>query len=104
MKVIKHPSNSLEKYRSILVSIILKHVPKCTIYLFGSRATGKAGLGSDIDLAIDAGRPLQRNHIGNIYEEIEESTIPYFVDVVDMHAISDEMKKDIEKEGIKWSH
>jgi predicted nucleotidyltransferase len=39
----------LERYRKILVEIVHSHVPRCTVYLFGSRARGVAREGADIE-------------------------------------------------------
>lgn len=91
------------KYKNELIAIIHKHVPGCVIYLFGSRARKKHHVGSDIDLAIDAHQVLDSSVVGNIKEEIEESTIPYFVDVIDFNDVSADMKEEILKDGIIWS-
>jgi predicted nucleotidyltransferase len=90
-------------YQVELLAIIKKYIPNCTVYLFGSRARRKHHVGSDIDLAIDAHQVLDSGVIGNIKEEIEESTIPYFVDVIDFNDVSADMKEEILKDGIIWS-
>jgi len=91
-------------YRKVLVSIVHRHIPGCTVYLFGSRARGTHQIGSDIDLALDAQKVLDSGIIGNIKEDIEESTIPYFVDIVDFNNVGSEMKREITKDGIVWSN
>ena len=40
--------------------------------------------------------------IAEIREILEESTIPYSVDVVDMHNASEGILQEIKKEGIRW--
>lgn len=85
-----------------MIAIIKKHVPKCKIYLFGSRARKTHSLGSDIDLAIDAGKEVCRFTIAKINNEIEESNIPFFVDIVDMHSTSTEMIEQILKYEVLW--
>ena len=37
-------------------------------------------------------------------EKIEESTVPFFVDIVDFHAVNNEMKQQILKEGVVWEN
>jgi len=89
------------EYKKSLLKIIRKHLPKASIYLYGSRARGDNASGSDVDLALDAGRSIDISTIGNIKEEIEESTIPLFVDVVDVYNSSPEFLAEIKKDWIK---
>ncbi len=92
-----------ERYKGQLVEIIHKYVPHATIYLFGSRATGKARSGSDIDLALDAGAVISRSKIIAILLAIDETIIPVTVDVIDMCVVSEDMKQAILREGIRWT-
>ncbi len=91
-----------DKYKKELLSIILKHLPLCAVYLFGSRARKTHQEGADIDLALDAGKKIDLNTILDMKAEVEETTIPLFVDIVDMRAISDDLKEEIIKDGISW--
>ncbi len=93
-----------DKYKKIILEIINKYIPECKIYLFGSRARKTHSPGSDIDIAINCEKKIQTSNLSQIKEDIEESIIPYFVDVVDMHAITNEMKKQIKNDGILWKH
>lgn len=100
-KLIK--ADRLERYKLILLEIVRKHIPVCDVYLFGSRARGTAREGADLDVALDAGAPIKFGTLANIASDVEESNIPLFVDIVDMHNISIEMRKEIEKEGLLWT-
>lgn len=91
-----------EKYKKKLIEIIEKYISDSKIYLFGSRAKGRHRETSDVDISIDAGKELSSNLLYKIKDEIEESNIPYFVDVVDFNYVSDEMKNQILKNGILW--
>jgi uncharacterized protein len=93
-----------KKYQQQLISIIKKYVPKCTIYLFGSRARNQEKQGSDIDLAVDAGNKIPREHILKILVEIEDTTIPMSIDLVDINDVSDDFKKQILSKGIIWNN
>ena len=92
------------KYKNELISIIHRHLPSCTIYLFGSRATGKESPGSDVDLAVDTGKQVPYNIILKILIDIEETTIPVNVDLVDLQMAQKQLKLDIMREGIKWTN
>lgn len=96
-------ASSLLQYRKQIISVIEKYVPGSKVYLFGSRARGTNYEGSDIDIALDAGKKIDRLLIGNILEEMEASSIPFFVDIVDMHGASDAIVEQIKREGILWN-
>jgi predicted nucleotidyltransferase len=64
--------------------------------VLGSRATGGARLYSDLDLAIDAGRPLTLDEIARLSEAFRDSDLPYKVDVVDWHSIDERFRQTID--------
>jgi uncharacterized protein len=91
----------LRNEQLILVKTILSaQLPtNAAVWLFGSRATGKAKPYSDIDLAIDAGQPLSLDLLANLSDSFENSALPYKVDVVDWQSIDDTFRKIIERDG-----
>ena len=93
-----------KKYKDELISIIHKHLPGCTIYLFGSRALDREQPGSDIDIALDAGKIIDHRKLVAIQLDFDETTIPMEMDLVDLHMASQELKDDILREGIKWTN
>lgn len=90
---------SKKEYKSI--QNILRKAPTSTeTIIFGSRARGNFKKGSDVDLA------LKGTNIPDIIpflkNEFEESTLPYFFDLIDYENISNEiLKKEIDLEGVK---
>ena len=54
------------------------------VFLFGSRSIGNASPISDIDVAIYPKKSLHSGPLSSIREELEESGIPYSVDLVDL--------------------
>ncbi len=94
--------NRLEKYKEIIVPIIIRHVPNAKIILYGSRARGDAGAGSDIDVALDTGEKIDSSLIYKITGDLEDSDLPIFFDIVDFASVSEEMKKNILKDGVVW--
>ena len=92
-----------KRYQDTLISIIKKHIPGCTIYLFGSRALDKQYSGSDIDIALDAGKIIDHDKLIAIQLDFDETTIPMEMDLVDLHQAPPELKNDILREGIKWT-
>lgn len=68
------------------------------IIIFGSRARGDYKEKSDIDIAIKGN--LTKLEIAMIRDYLEESRIPYMVDVVEYSKIVDKnFKEEIDKEG-----
>ena len=75
--------------------------PDARVYVFGSRATGRAKRGSDLDLAIDAGRALSAVEAGRIADGFEESDLPYRVDVIDLQSASAEMTSALTRDRVE---
>ena len=78
---------SAEHRRLVLELLAALLPPSAQVWVFGSRATGRARRYSDLDLLIDAGRPLSIEEAALLREALEESDLPYRVDIVDWHAI-----------------
>jgi len=53
------------------------------VFLFGSRASGRAHDRSDIDIGIEGPTPVPDSVMLDIKEELEESPTLYTIDVVD---------------------
>lgn len=66
---------------------------KYRVFIFGSRATGKAKKFSDYDMGILGKKPLSSDIKISIEEALEESDIPYTVDIVDFSLVSPTFKK-----------
>ena len=84
---------------AIVRAVLATHAPReSVVKVFGSRARGLARRGSDLDLAIDAGRPLTSRESGALADAFEESDLPYTVDLVDVRAASEGFVALIERE------
>lgn len=93
-----------KKYLSILKEHVLQKMQNedAKIYLFGSWAKGSQRNSSDIDVAIEYRTGQGYGKISELRESIEESSIPYRVDIVDMQRISKPFVEKIRREGIVW--
>jgi len=69
--------------------IITEILPGAKIWVFGSRATGKNKPSSDLDLCVDAGQKIGLEKMAKINLALEESDIPYRVDVVDRQDVDE---------------
>ncbi len=97
MKTIDAKEEHLELVKSILRSILGKNL---RVFAFGSRVTGKAGPFSDLDLALDLGRPLTLKEQADLAEAFEQSILPYKIDCVDWQSVSDDFKALIKKDRV----
>ncbi len=93
--------DDLEEVRRIVLRCI--GPARARVFLFGSRATGQATPLSDIDVAILPLEPLPDGTLSLIREVIEESSIPYRVDVVDLSTVEPAFRERVLAEGIPWS-
>ena len=72
------------------------------VWLFGSCARGEPRRHSDIDVAILPRGELPVDFFGELEAEIEESTIAYHVDLVDLRHADPALVAEVRREGVKW--
>ncbi len=72
------------------------------IVLFGSRAREDSRPYSDVDIGIIPHGAFDKTRITILREKIEESTIPYKVEIVNLEEASEEFKKGIMKDAVIW--
>lgn len=87
-----------------IIALISALIPEAKIYLFGSRARETAKQWSDIDIALDAGKPIDLNRISEVKDVLEALSIPYRVDIVDIFQVEESMKQAIMKDKKIWKH
>jgi predicted nucleotidyltransferase len=95
----RHLGLSREEF-AIVTRILSTHVPGRAVYAFGSRAVGKAGRRSDLDLAIGGETPLSLRQRALINEDFNESDLPIFVDVLDLLAITPDFYHRIQRDFV----
>ena len=93
--------NDLIKIKYIVLSKLQNTQVK--VYLFGSRTQKTAGEKSDIDIAIlPLSPPLPFGLLSNIRDAIENSNIPYTIDLVDLSKTDQFFRNKVLKEGVIW--
>lgn len=79
---------------------VSKYLPKgYQVFVFGSRAKGQARRWSDVDVGILGGERVPLSALGLINEELENSDIPFKVDVVDFSRVSKGFREEALKEA-----
>lgn len=91
---------TLTLLKNILIRT-LKDVP-VNIYLFGSWARNEEKRTSDIDIALQSQEEIPTKKLVELREEIEESTLPYNVDLVDLSKVNSIIINKVIREGIVW--
>ncbi|TZF86438.1 nucleotidyltransferase domain-containing protein (plasmid) [Pedobacter sp. BS3] len=94
-----------QRYVDIIKSIVLKQVPldSYTVFLFGSRAVGNAHPMSDIDIGFMGTAALPVGVKARIEEEIDESVVPFHVDLVDFYQVTEAFKEEALKKTVIWN-
>lgn len=101
MESVDRSSYYLNKVRKIVLDGLRGH--QARVYLFGSRVRGRAGRASDIDVAVFSLTPLPPGVLSTIRENLEESNVPYTVDVVDLTQADPAFRERVEREGMLWN-
>ncbi len=102
----KHDSGkNIEKDLKQVKRLVLKglHGHDVQVLLFGSHATGKAGRTSDIDVAVLPVGKLPLGLLSRIRESLQESHVPFNVELVDLSQTDEAFRKRVLEEGIVWA-
>jgi predicted nucleotidyltransferase len=93
-----------DRYVEQVKEIVLRALAPypASIYLFGSRARGDATPTSDVDVAVEPHGELPVALLSELDEMLEESTVPYFVDVVDLRSADPAFRERVKGEGVAW--
>jgi uncharacterized protein len=73
------------KHEAELKRLVSQILPGVQVWMYGSRVQGTSTNNSDLDVVVFA-RPAEQSAVGNLREALEESSIPF---VVDLHVWDD---------------
>ena len=92
-------------YIDTVKQIVLKQVPNdaFAIFLFGSRAAGNAKPLSDIDIGILGTEPLPMIVKAHLDADLEESIVPFKIDLIDFYQVDKDFKKEALKKIQIWN-
>jgi predicted nucleotidyltransferase len=91
---------AIEELRRMVLDALGDH--DAAVWLFGSCARGQALQHSDIDIAILPRDELPSAFFSDLVESVEESSIPYDVDIVDLRSAASTLIDEVRREGVKW--
>jgi len=99
--MIEQNNKYVEIAKEIVLNIIDKE--KISVFLNGSRVEGDARHDSDIDIGLWSPVELDRTLIRRIDDMIEESIVPYHIDITDFSKVSSKFKKIATEKIIIWN-
>ena len=91
---------AIEELRRMVLDALGEHA--AAVWLFGSCARGEVFQHSDIDIAILPRDALPSAFFAELAADIEESPIPYDVDLVDLRTADPALVEEVQREGVKW--
>ncbi|MBV8088392.1 MAG: nucleotidyltransferase domain-containing protein [Alphaproteobacteria bacterium] len=93
-------SRAIEELRRMVLAALGEH--DAEVWLFGSCARGEVLQHSDIDIAILPRDEVPSGFFSVLRETVEESSIPYEVDIVDLRRAAPSLLDEVRREGVKW--
>ena len=91
---------ALEQLRRLVLDALGER--DAEVWLFGSCARGEVRQHSDIDIGVLPRGDLPNGFFDELAAEIEESTIPYDIDLVDLRHADPAMVAAVRADGVKW--
>ena len=75
---------------------------RVSVFLFGSRARGEALPQSDVDIGVLPHEELPPGLLSRIRERLEESSVPWRVELVDLSEVDPDFRQAVLQEGVCW--
>jgi len=94
-----------KKYLDQLKKIVLSQIDtkKIMVFLFGSRACGQHASRSDVDIGLLCHGKLPPHLFHKIRNAVDDSMIPWKVDIIDFTRAAQSFKKSALKDIIVWN-
>ena len=87
----------------IVHEVLARHLPAgVSVRVFGSRAKWTAKTFSDLDLAVKGKEQLPHKVMVELTDALEESDLPFGVDVIDWHAVAPSFQAVIDRDGVAF--
>jgi hypothetical protein len=98
-------TSSLDRYLAEVRRIVFTRFrpEEADVYLFGSWARGDVRRTSDIDIAIMPKNDADGVTFSLLKEDLEESWVPFQVDVVDLAHVDGPFRERVMAEGVRWT-
>ena len=88
--------------RETLLALLAKHLPDTTAWVYGSRVQWTARPQSDLDMVVFAS-PSQNSQVSALREALEESNLPFRVDLFVWDDVPESFRKHIKRDHVVFS-
>lgn len=88
------------RYLDEVRRILAQHAPEVRAWAFGSRADGRSGRFSDLDIVLQAESGVPIETLARLRDAFSESNLPISVDVVDWDVLDLEFRSIIESRRV----
>jgi len=92
--------NIKQEHLQELNKIFQEYCPKAEIWAYGSRVGGDSHSGSDLDLTVKSFNE-DKKYLSDLKDLINNSDIPFLVDITEFDKLPETFQKEIEKNYIK---
>jgi predicted nucleotidyltransferase len=86
---------------NIILALLSQHVPDRAVRAFGSRVRHTSLPQSDLDLVVIGREKLALEDLGNLRDSFEDSPLPFTVDLLDWHRLTDAIRQGILKTSVE---
>ena len=91
------PIDLRPNHRRMVQQILDARVPRCAVWVFGSRSGVCAKPYSDLDVVLVSDEPLSPVTLAELTDDFAESDLPFKVDVLEWSALSPEFRRIAEQ-------
>ena len=94
--------NLSARHRRVLEALLREHLPDVEVWAYGSRVSGLAHEGSDLDLVLRGPglEDIPADQLLDFEEAVRESTIPFLVEARDWARLPQRFHRVIEREYV----
>jgi uncharacterized protein len=93
--------NITEKQEHIVKTLFSRYLPDTKVWVYGSRISGNSNENSDLDLVVFSS-DKQRAGLAELRENLEESSLPFRVDLFVWELIPKNFKSNIVKNYVEF--
>ena len=90
------------RHREEIEALLHKHLPGVEVWAYGSRVNGRSHDGSDLDLVLRGPKlaEIDISRLADFTEALQDSTIPFLVEVRDWARLPESFHHEIEREHV----
>ena len=96
------PIDITAEQRNTLLTLLNRHLPNTTAWVYGSRTKWTASPQSDLDMVVFA-TPEQSSRVSELREAFEEGNLPFRVDLFAWDTVPEDFRKQIKRDHVVFS-